>query len=362
MTLIDQLVKPSVKELKPYEAVEPPPGVVELDANENLLVDERWAKEILLRAAQGVDPRSYPPAYGREAVKALSRHLAVDEKALAVNNGSDEFIDLVFKAFVSPGDEVVIVEPTFEIYGLMAKVAGAVVKRVLVDADFKLNVEGVLEATGQRTKLIFLCSPNNPTGVQYSPEEVRKVAEECRCLVVVDEAYVDFAEKTVMNLALELDNVLVLRSFSKTAGMAGLRIGYALASPHIIETLRKVDLPFRVSGVAQKALALALEEWNKVGLFLRKVKEERERLFNELSSINGLKPYPSQANFFLVRVVKEGFTSRRVYESLLRRGLLVRDRGHLPMLENCLRITVGTREVNRRLLEALREVMEAAQS
>lgn len=359
MSLTYELSRENVRILRPYEVIEPPLGVIELDANENFLVEEGWAKETVLKAATLVDPRRYPPPYGREAVEALSRFLSVEAEAIAVNNGSDEFVDLLFKAFVNPGEEVVIIEPTFEIYSLIAKVAGARVKEALVKKeDFSLNVEKVLEALSSKVKLVFLCSPNNPTGVQYSLKEVREVAETFKGIVVVDEAYADFSELSVLKFALELENLLVSRSFSKVAGMAGLRIGYAVAHPSIIEMLRKVDLPFRVNAVAQKAASLVLEKWSVVEGFIRKVKEEREKLFNELSSLKGLKTYPSKANFILTRVVKEGLTSTQVRDFLMKMGIMVRDRGHLPLLENCLRITVGTSEANAKLVDALRKVME----
>ncbi|RLF15013.1 MAG: histidinol-phosphate transaminase [Thermoprotei archaeon] len=361
MTSIADMVRDSVKPLRPYEAFEPPPGVIELDANENLVIDEAWAKAVLIEAAKSVDPRLYPKAYGGEALRALSEHLGVDERNLAVSNGSDELIEMAVKAFIDRGNTAVIVEPTFEVYGLVVSAAGGLVKPVLVKPEsFELDVDSIVEAS-REAKLVFLCSPNNPTGVQYREEQVAEIAERCRrSLVVVDEAYADFAGSSLMELALRLDNVLVLRSLSKSAGMAGLRIGYAVSSPQVIEALRKVDLPFRVNSVAQRALGLVLADWRRVEGFLERVRKLREELFKALSSIEGVKPYPSKANFLLVRVVKQGLTSSKVYARLLSKGFLVRDRGKLPLLENCLRITVGPKEVNERLVEALREVVEAA--
>lgn len=357
MGFIEELAKPWLHQVKAYEAYEPPPGVLELDSNENWVVDEAWARSLLARAAGDVDPRRYPPPYGEGAAEAIRQHLGLDVGEVAVNNGSDEFIDLAFKAFTQPGDEVVVVEPTFELYGLVARAAGVKVRAALVNEDFTLNPRRVVEEA-ERAKLVFICSPNNPTGSQYSLDELREVAEGCRSLVVLDEAYVGFADRDALKLALDLENVLVLRSFSKVAGMAGLRVGYAVGRREVLDMLRRVDLPFRVSSVAQRAVELVLEELSVVERFVEEVKAQRGWLFKELSSIDGVKPYPSQANFILVRVVKEGLTSSHVHSALLAKGVLVRNRGHLPLLENCLRVTVGPRQANEKLVEALREVVE----
>jgi len=357
MSFIEGLARPWLRHVEAYEAYEPPPGVLELDSNENWVVDEAWARSLVVRAAEDVDPRKYPPPYGARAAEAIRQRLGLDVGEVAVSNGSDELIDLAFKAFTQPGDEVVVVEPTFELYGLVARAAGVKVRAALVNEDLTLNPRRVVEAA-EGAKLVFICSPNNPTGVQYGLGEVREVAEGCRSLVVLDEAYVGFADRDLLKLALDLENVLVLRSFSKVAGMAGLRVGYAVGRREVLDVLRRVDLPFRVGSIAQRAVELILEEWSEVERFAEEVKAQRGWLYRELSSIDGVEPYPSQANFILARVVKEGLTSSQVRSALLSKGVLVRDRGHLPLLENCLRITVGPRWANERLVEALREVVE----
>lgn len=357
--MIEELAKPWLRWVEAYEAYEAPPGALELDSNENFVVDEGWARSLLLKAAGSVDPRRYPPPYGREAAEAISRHLGVDVSEVAVNNGSDEFVDLAFKAFTQPGDEVVVVEPTFELYGLVARASGVKVRTALVEEDFSLNPRRVVEAS-RGAKLVFICSPNNPTGRHYSLSELRELVEGCRCLIILDEAYVDFADHDALRLALNYENALVLRSFSKVAGLAGLRLGYAVGRPEVVRMLKRVDLPFRVSSVAQRAASLLLEEWEVVRRFIEEVRAERAWLLERLSALPGVKPYPSQANFLLVRVLKEGLTSSQLRSALLAKGIAVRDRGHLPLLENCLRITVGPREAGERLVEALREVVEDA--
>lgn len=359
MVFVEELARPWLSQVRPYEVYEPPPGVLELDSNENFVVDEGWARGLLLRAASEVDPRRYPSPYGREAAEAISSHLGVDAKEVVVSSGSDDLVDALFKAFTQPGDGVVVVEPTFEVYGLVAAVAGVRVRPVLLRDDFSLDARRAIEAS-EGAKMVFVCSPNNPTGSCCGLGELREVAEGCRSLVVVDEAYADFSGSSALKLALELENVVVLRSFSKVAGMAGLRVGYAVGRREVLDLLRRVELPFKVSSVAQRAVRYVLEEWDVVERYVEEVRALREELFAELSSVRGVRPYPSQANFVLARVTKEGLSSGAVLSALLARGVLVRDRGHLPLLENCLRITVGPREANRRLVEALREVVEGA--
>ena len=359
MSSLTPLARRPLEKVRPYEVQEPPPGVVELDANENIVLDEEWAKSVVARAAREVDPRKYPPAYGSEAIEALSEHLGVERRNIAVSCGSDEIIGMLARAFVDPGDHVVIVEPTFEVYAAQVAVAGGVVRRVLVKPEsFQLDVDAVVEAS-KGAKLLFLCSPNNPTGAQYERSDVEEVARRCRdCIVVIDEAYADFAGSSLMDLALSEDNVVVLRSFSKSAGMAGLRIGYAVSTPPIIEALRRVDLPFKVSSVAQRAVRIVLSEWRVVESYIEEVRRLRDELYSMISSVRGVKAYPSKANFLLVRLTREGVTSRDLCGELLKRGFLVKDRGSMPMLENCVRVTVGTREVNAGVVEAFREVVE----
>ncbi|MEM1538476.1 MAG: histidinol-phosphate transaminase [Candidatus Nezhaarchaeales archaeon] len=360
--MIEEAVKESVKAIKPYEAPQAPVGVVKLDFNENLVIEEEWVKRLLLEAARSVDPRLYPSPYAQRAVESVANFLGVNADYVAVSNGSDEFVDLTVKAFVGYGDEAIVVEPTFEVYSLCVTVAGGVVKRFLLNDDMSLDVASLLDAVTPRTKLIFLCSPNNPTGNQQPRNVVKDIVEESRRLVVLDEAYGDFAEYSAIDMALSLPNLLVLRSFSKSFGLAGLRAGYAVGSKELISTLRRVDLPFRVSSVTEKVVELALNRWEYVKSKVEEVKRLRAELFKALSGIEGLKPYPSNANFILTKVVKEGASSASVMQYLAKKGFLVRDRGTLPKLENCLRITVGPRDVNVKLTEALREALEAGGS
>jgi histidinol-phosphate aminotransferase len=354
------LAKLSLRELEPYSIEEYPSlrGVIKLDANENQFVDNNKLIELLKEVLTELDLRTYPKPFGGEAVGAIAKFLGLPEENVVVGNGSDEILDCIIKAFVGYDDEVIVNEPTFEMYSYLTKLAGGRVRPVFLSDSFSLNVEAVLSAVTDRTKIVFICSPNNPTGNQFEEEEVRRIIKETEGLVVVDEAYVDFARYSAVGWINEFENLIVTRTFSKSFGLAGFRIGYAAADEKISSYIRRAALPYSVDSLAQRIAEKALEEWRDYfNSIAKRVKEEREFLFKSLSNFDSLKVYPSDANFLLVRVTGQKLTSKIVRDELLKRGIIVRDRSFLPKLENCLRITVGTREMNLKLLEALNDIL-----
>ncbi|MEM4157157.1 MAG: histidinol-phosphate transaminase [Candidatus Methanomethylicaceae archaeon] len=324
--------------------------------NENFLVDKFFSHTILMEAAQGIDVRKYPVTKGGRALEAISEELGIWEDELIVGNGSDEILDLVAKVFVGRG-EALIVDPTFEMYKFYVGLSGGSVRSVLTDEDFEMYGDSVLSAVSEKTKAIFICSPNNPTGRQYQKDEVLKVVEGFEGIVVLDEAYVDFAPYALTMEAPKYANLLVLRTFSKAYGLAGLRIGYGVGNSDLIKWLRSAQSPFSVNSVAQEACKLVLKNRRVYEAFIKMVVEEREYLMAELEMINGVKAYPSCANFILVRVIDPTVPSSEVCESLRREGIEVRDRGELPLLKNCFRVTVGKREDNLKFVDALKRVL-----
>lgn len=330
---------------------------VKLDLNENLWVEEKFVKNLLISAFKDVDPRFYPPSRGMLAVQAISKFYGIDEEMVIAGNGSDEILDLIAKTFVKSKANVVIVEPTFPLYEFFVKLYGGNNVQVFLEPNFELNVEKILEWNGRTSMLIF-SSPNNPTGNQFLKENVKILLEEFKGLVVVDEAYADFAKYSVLEWTKNFDNLIVLRTFSKAFGLAGIRAGFAVSNPSIIKYLRSVVSPFNLNAVTQKVIALALQNWAYFKERIVCAIKEREWLFNRLSEIEGVTPYPSDANFVLFKITKEGLTSSAVSEKLLERKIFVKDRGMFPLLENCIRVTVGTREMNSFFIDNLEEVLE----
>ena len=229
---------------------------------------------------------------------------------------------------------------------------------VLLKPDFSLDVDAVLEKADKSTRLLFVCSPNNPTGNHFREADIKRLLQEFKGVVVVDEAYVDFAQGSVINWVRDYDNLAVLRSFSKAFGLAGLRLGYLVSNKSIIEYVQRVVGPFNVNSVTQQTIALALEKWSYFEQQIKLVVNEREWLIKKLRQIDGVTPYPSDANFILFKVAKDGLTSAIVAERMENRNVLVKDRGHLPLLENCIRVTVGTRNMNQTFLSALKDSLE----
>jgi len=363
---VSDLIEDGVKEIlgarkgrQFYERLSEPERAVRMNLNENMLVDRSFSSTILMEASENTDARRYPVVKGGLALKAISENVGLWEDEVMVGNGSDEILDLVAKVFVGRG-EGLVVDPTFEMYRFYVGLAGGRTKQVLISKNFEMEADDVLSAVNERTKVIFICSPNNPTGKQFSKDEVLRVVEESDRLIVLDEAYVDFAPYSLAREATKYHNLLVLRTFSKAFGLAGLRIGYGVGSSEIIEWLRAAQSPFSVNSVAQGACRLVLENRRVYDSFVKKTIEERRYLMAELEMVNGIKPFESDANFILIKVIGGDVTSEDVCKRLRSAGIEVRDRGNLPMLKNCLRVTVAERESNLKFVKELEKAMKGS--
>ncbi len=331
---------------------------VKLDLNENFIIAGDFMENLLLEACRSTDVRFYPPPQGNLAVKALSSSLGFPESEITVGNGEDEILDLIMKVFVKKNAQVLIVEPSFPMYGYYARVQGGKETPILLKPSFELDVDRILEQNDEKTPLLILCSPNNPTGNQFKMRDIEKILREFKGVVVVDEAYVDFARYSVIELLRDFDNLIVLKSFSKAYGLAGVRFGYLVSNKTIVDYVKRVTSPFNVNIIAQKLVALVLKNWEYFKQQIQNAIEEREQLRSNLAKVDGITPYPSDANFILFRLDKPNISSSTVTEKLEARNVLVKDRGNLPLLKNCVRTTVGTRRMNETFLSALKEVLE----
>jgi len=353
---LEAYVNPHVRRLSRYEVRErrtPTTEVHKLDANENLVLDENWIRDLVREAVEKVDVRLYPPMYASKAVEAIADFLGVSKRNVIVENGSDSIIDLVAKCFVGQG-RAVIVEPTFEMYRFYVEALGGVAEGFYMNEGFTIDVEELLKRA-EGAKVIFMASPNNPTGTQQPKEVVEAIAEGFRGLLVVDEAYADFGDFSLWDLPLKYENVIVLRSFSKVAGLAGLRVGYAVVSEGVHDFISRLQSPYSVNSVAQEVVRLILDRWDEVMKAVEVVKAERDFLVRELASTKGVRPYDSKANFVLFKV--EAMGSEELVERLEAMGFYVRERNAKPLLENCIRVTVGPRRVNELFIEALRRAL-----
>lgn len=360
---IKKMVQEEVRDLSSYEVKtileqKLDEKIVKLNLNENFAMPSKVVEKLLLEACRSIDVRAYPPPRGSLAVKAISDFLDFKETEVAVANGADEIMDLLMKVFVRRGSKVIVAEPTFPMYTFFTELYGGKKIPVLLKKDFSLNVDSILKRASKETRLLFICSPNNPTGNQFRESDIKQLLEEFNGVVVVDEAYADFASCSVINWVREYDNLAVLRSFSKAFGLAGLRLGYLVSSKPIIKYVQRVVGPFNVNSVTQQAIVLALQKWSYFKEKIDLVVNEREWLITNLIHIDGVKPNHSDANFILFKVTKNDLSSATLTERMEKRNVLVKDRGHLPLLENCIRVTVGTRDMNESFVSALKKSLK----
>lgn len=343
---VDALVRPHLREVEPYvTARSRHRGGVLLDANEN-----PWGS---LVPEAGEDLHRYPDPANRELKEALARSEEVAPERIWLGNGSDEIIDVLVRALVSPGEAVVVVEPTYGVYSARARTHDARVRSARLDAGWDLDVDAAARAA-EGAKLVLLCSPNNPTGGRLSPSRILELVERCDALVAVDEAYVEFdGRPSLAPRAGRPERLAVLRTFSKAWSLAGARVGWMAGAPALVGWMDRAGLPYPLSSLSARAALRALERRGEMERRVRRVRGERARLRERLSSA-GLEVLPSDANFLLFRVDEPGRVQARLARD---HGVIVRDRSDLPGLEGGLRVSVGTPEENDRFLQGLEEVL-----
>ena len=344
---INNILRENIKNLIPYSSARDEfsgKASVFLDANENSFgspLDE--------------DFNRYPDPLQLKIKQRLSSIKGVPPRNMFIGNGSDEAIDILFRAFCRPGvDNVITVPPTYGMYQVSANINDVEVRKVNLNAAFQLNLEGIAEAIDDKTRMIFICSPNNPTGNSIDRDDIQTLLTNFNGLVVVDEAYINYSrQKTFIQELTEYANLVVLQTLSKAWGLAGLRVGMAFASEEIIEVFNKVKPPYNVNEASQQLVLRALDNIDRVNDWIRQTVNEREMLTKELASLNFVqKIYPSDANFLLVKVTDPS----AIYQSLVAKEIIVRDRSKVELCEGCLRITVGTPEENKTLLKALKDL------
>ena len=327
----------------------PPERLIKLDANEN-----PYGCSLRVRQALGAYGfyHVYPDTELAELAGRLATYAGVRPENVLPSAGSDELIDLMVRLFVEPGDRVVLAPPTFGMYRFCVESAGATVVEVPRRADYAIDVDGILDAVAAGAKLVFLDSPNNPTGVATPPTAIKALLA-APAIVVVDEAYYEFCGQTVASWVMEYPNLAVFRTFSKWAGLAGLRAGYGLFPTAMIEHLQKIKIPYSVCAAAQIAMTESLADLDYLRGTVRAIVAERERLFGLLSALDFLRPLPSAANFILCQLALG--QGRRFVTELARRGIFVRY-FDTPLLRDFIRISVGRPEHSDALVAALKEI------
>jgi len=352
-----KLIKPEVLALEGYR-VATPPHTIKLNQNESPWDPPDAIKEAFLERLQAAAWSRYPGQVPEELHAELRKALTLPaEIDVLVGNGSNELIQTLLAATVDRGTGVVIPVPTFAVYRLIATVLGATIVEAPLNEDLTFDTGRIVEtATRSRARVIVLCRPNNPTGSAIPLAGVRRLACETDALVVVDEAYHDFAADNALPLLFDHENLVVLRTFSKALRAAGLRIGYLLGHAALVKQVAKAMVPFNVGLAAREAALSLLRNWELLREGVRTIVKGREALFRELAATEGITPFPSQANFICFRAE---VPAPALFDALLERGILVRNVSHYPLLADCLRVSVGTNEENRAFVNAVRAIMEA---
>ena len=342
---IQKLIRPTIKALKPYSSARDEfqgnsDDMVFLDANENPFEN-------------GVN--RYPDPQQRSVKSLLSEIKNIPENNILLGNGSDEVLDLIFRAFCEPNqDNIITLPPTYGMYSVLANINAIEIKSVQLDEYFQPKVDEILEVSNDNSKLLFLCSPNNPTGNSFEAKSIEELIKKFQGIVVIDEAYIDFSnEDSWLSRLSEFPNLIVTQTLSKAYGMAGIRLGICYASSEIISVLNRIKPPYNVNELTQQRAILQLKLNDLTKKQVADILTERKNLINQLNTVSYIsKIYPTDANFVLVEV--DDATKR--YNQLIEKGIVIRNRTTQPGCENCLRLTVGIAIENKKLIKVMKEI------
>lgn len=352
---MDKFMRDDLKGLKPYK-VDSIPYRIKMDANESPYdlpdaIRQRLANELM----RGYQFNRYPDSDATALKEAISRYCGVSPQEVMVGAGSDELIRVVISAFVGKGDVVLYPNPSFTMYEVFTRIAGGIPIGVPLGESFNYDMSRFYRAMEQhKPKLIFICSPNNPTGNVIHKDELMKLVTTFNGVVVVDEAYGEFCGHSIASQMTNYPNALVLKTFSKAFGLAGLRVGYLIGNRELIEGIYAVKPPYNVSSFSQRAAQLVLENMSIFSSRIASIVSEREWMYHKLRGFKGIEVYPSKANFLLIKVPN----AQNVHKELIREGILVRNFPNHPRLKDHLRITVSTRQDNEYFIKALERILE----
>lgn len=348
--MIEKLVRKNILNLKPYTSARDSflEGIL-LDANENSLGST-------IKDEHNLQLNRYPDPAQNQVREKLAEYLNIEKEKLFLGVGSDEIIDLLIRIFCNPGkDSVLITEPTYGMYRAACNVNDVKVLTAPLNRDFQINVKDTLEKVQKNTKIIFLCSPNNPTGNLLNKKSVLRIVKNFNGIVVMDEAYIDFCEDhSYINRVKKNKNLVIMRTFSKAWGLAGIRSGYSIADEFITDLLFKIKAPYNLNKLTANAILEALSNVKQKNNFVRKLNSEKDKLIKQLKEIKQVqKVFSSDANFILFKVKN----AADVYVKLASEGIIIRDRSNQPGLEDCLRVSISTKKENNNFIKKLKEVI-----
>jgi len=345
-------VREKIKSLKAYE-VEDFDCEIKLHANENPFPLPEGLTRNFPESFKNLQWNRYPDPECRFLKQAITDITQIPPESLVIGNGSDELIQLILQIFCDAGDSYAFPDPTFGMYSIIGKGMGLTPSPYPLDEKWDFDGDDFLEfLTERNARVVFFSYPNNPTGNCYSALEIKKVIAGFQGIVVVDEAYFDFAQQSFCEEIKKHNNLIVLRSLSKI-GLAALRVGYGMADPYIIEQINKVRLPYNSNTISQEFAAWILQNFSPIQDQIKLILQERDRLLKELSKLDSLTVFPSDSNFILFRVANDG---EKLFKDLVENGILIRNLNNHPRLKNCLRVTVGTQKENDLFLAQLGKI------
>jgi len=328
---------------------------IKLDCNENPFQFNDEIINDIKKIASEQNYNIYPDSSAYLLRKDIANYIEKDVANIMIGNGSDELLLMLILAFGGPGKEVIFSVPTFSMYRMYARITSSRVIPVPLKPDFSLDRESLDEYLGNGNEGVFIiCSPNNPTGNLFTLAEIEDILLNTNKIVVIDEAYFEFAEQTAINLTDKYSNLIILRTLSKAFSLAALRIGYLVADLSLIDSLQEVKSPYNCNSFSQQVARLVIQKRNLINETWEVIKNNRETLYRELETCSGVTPYPSRANFILFNTT---VSEKRIYEVLLDKGIKIRYLPGLPVVGNSLRVTVGREEENNEFLAKLKEVM-----
>ena len=337
-----------------YKKPEKHSNVIKLDSNENYAVSDDFLKKMINDAKENMDVREYPLGGTERLVQDISKYVGIPKEMIGVGNGSDQIIDLFLSNFVSKDTKILTSDPTFGFFEERCKLYSIPTIKIPFDKNMTLNLEKFL-SNSKKASILYLDTPNNPTGFQFEKRDLERLIREFKGLVIIDEAYVEFSDYSIIDMTKKINNLIVLRTLSKSFGLAGLRVGYFVANAQIIDTFtRVIQYPYPLNTLAIEVAILALRQSKYFADVANLVKKERSRIIANLQQMKIFEVFDSKANFVLFAA---GGSSQRIYKALIEQGISIKNLGKVGSHEGCLRVTVGSQDMNSKFLTAIRDLL-----
>jgi histidinol-phosphate aminotransferase len=341
--------------LEGYQKPEKHSGVLKLDSNENFVINKQFQRELIDVAKKISDVREYPLGRAEKLIEALSVYLKIPSSMIGIGNGSDQILDLILANFANKRTRILTSDPTFGFFEERCKLYSIPTIKIPFSKDMTLDLSKFISKT-KSADILYLDSPNNPTGFQFSKKDLLKLINNFDGPVIIDEAYSIFSDYSLVNSVKNQDNLIVVRTFSKEFGLAGLRLGYFVANKNIVDVFtRIIQYPYPLNTIAIESGILALKKMKQISMIAKQIKEERKRITNTLLKMGTFEVFNSNANFVLFDA--KG-ADMRIYTALVEQGISIRKLGKIGKHKGCLRVTVGTKEMNSKFLLAIRDFLK----